>query len=87
MAIGISAFTDLDSFNKTAGDIMRGLRASAIAPGQSRIYTAGEKEHLAWQERKTRGIPVNAALQQQMVQMRNELKLTKYHFPFEYMSL
>lgn len=83
MAIDISAFTELDSFKKTAGDIMRSLRASTVAPGQSKIYTAGEKEYLAWQERKTRGIPVNPVLQQQMLQMRDELNLSKYHFPFE----
>jgi L-2-hydroxycarboxylate dehydrogenase (NAD+) len=83
MAIDISAFTSLDNFKKTAGDIMRSLRSSRKAPGQSRIYTAGEKEYLAWQERKTKGIPLNSMLQQQMLQMRDELKLTAYRFPFE----
>jgi LDH2 family malate/lactate/ureidoglycolate dehydrogenase len=62
---------------------MRQLRASAKAPGQTKIYTAGEKEYLAWQERKNRGIPLNPVLQQQILLMRNQLGLSQYHFPFE----
>jgi hypothetical protein len=46
-----------ESFKKTAGDILRALRASALAPGAERIYTAGEKEYLAWLERKEKGVP------------------------------
>jgi LDH2 family malate/lactate/ureidoglycolate dehydrogenase len=83
IAIKVEAFTALPQFQKTSGDILRALRASEKAPGQSRIYTAGEKEHLAWQERKSRGIPLNFALQQQMIQMRDELGLSQYQFAFE----
>ncbi|NLW91076.1 MAG: Ldh family oxidoreductase [Syntrophomonadaceae bacterium] len=83
IAIDISAFNDLDSFKKSAGDIMRLLRASERAPGAERIYTAGEKEYLAWLERKEKGIPINEVLQNEMIQMRNELGLWHHHFPFE----
>jgi len=83
IAIDIAAFTDVDAFKKTTGDILRALRASQKAPGQDRIYTCGEKEHLAWLERKDRGVPVNPALQEQIVTMRDELGLTQYSFPFE----
>jgi LDH2 family malate/lactate/ureidoglycolate dehydrogenase len=82
IAINISHFTDLESFKKTAGNILRTIRASKKMPGQSRIYTAGEKEHLAWLERKERGIPLNRKLQKQMLDMQNELGLTGYSFPF-----
>ena len=41
---------------------MRALRSSEKAPGKDRIYTAGEKEHLAWLERKDKGAPVNPNL-------------------------
>ena len=44
MAINIEAFTELDEFKKTTGDILRELRSSSKAPGQDRIFTAGEKE-------------------------------------------
>ena len=83
IAINISAFTDLNSFKKIAGNILRDLRASKKAPRASRIYTAGEKEHLAWLERKDKGAPINQNLQQQILTLKKELGLNKYKFPFE----
>ena len=74
---------EVDDFKKTTGDILRQLRESQKVPGAERIYTCGEKEHLAGIEREGKGVPVNAALQEQMITMRNELNLTKYHFPFD----
>jgi L-2-hydroxycarboxylate dehydrogenase (NAD+) len=82
LAIDIECFTDLEAFRKTTGDILRALRASAKAPGQERIYTCGEKEYLAWQERREKGAPVDAAVQKELLAMRDELGLP-YHFPFE----
>ncbi len=82
MVYDISAFTDLDDFKKTTGDILRALRASKKIKGHDRIYTAGEKEHLAWLERKDKGVPLNESLQQEMIQMRGELGLDT-RFPFE----
>ncbi len=83
IAVDISAFTDPEDFKETTGDILRSLRASKKAPGHNRIYTAGEKEHLAWLERKDRGVPVGKVLQQEMIAMRDQMNLSKYHFPFE----
>ena len=82
MVYDISAFTDLDDFKKTTGDILRALRASKKIKGHDRIYTAGEKEHLAWLDRKDKGVPLNESLQLEMVQMRDELGLDT-RFPFE----
>jgi len=82
MAMDISAFTDIGSFKKTSGDILRSLRASKKMPGAERIYTAGEKEHLAWLERKDKGVPVNKSLQEEMKKMIGELGLTGYDLPF-----
>ncbi len=82
IAIDISAFIDLDSFKKTTGDILRALRNSKRAPYADRIYTAGEKEYLAWLERKDKGVPVNPALQEEMAVMIRELDLTGYDFSF-----
>jgi len=62
IAIDISAFTEVDDFKKTAGNILRELRASKKMPGQSRIYTAGEKEHDVWMHRKDKGVPFNEKL-------------------------
>ncbi len=83
IAVDIAAFTELASFKKRTGEILRELRASRKAPGQDRIYTAGEKEHLAWLERKEKGVPVGIKLQEEMVSMRDELGLTGYRFSFE----
>lgn len=83
MAVNISEFAELEDFKKTAGDICRDLRASKKAPGSERIYTAGEKEYLAWLYRKDKGVPVNEALQKDMITLKKELGLTQYILPFE----
>ncbi len=75
-------FMGLDVFKKTAGDICRGLRASTKAPGAERIYTAGEKEHLAWLDRQNKGVPVGESIQKEFIALRDEFKL-EYHFSFE----
>ena len=82
IAINISSFIESDSFKKISGDIVRSLRASKKMPGAERIYTAGEKEHIAWLERKDKGVPVNRRLQEEMKVMIDELDLTGYDFPF-----
>ena len=76
-------FMGLDTFKKTAGDICRGLRASNKAPGEERIYTAGEKEYLAWLDRKDKGVPVGESIQKELIELRDECGLTQYKFPFE----
>jgi len=83
IAMNIEAFTELDAFKRTTGDILRELRASAKAPGEERIFTSGEKEHDAWLYRQDKGVPVGNVLQKQMIEMRDELGLTQYRFPFE----
>lgn len=83
LAVDTNAFSGEDVFRKTAGDICRALRASRKAPGQSRIYTAGEKEWEIWQQRKGTGVPVTAPVQRELCAVRDELGLTRYRFPFE----
>lgn len=75
-------FMGLNTFQKTAGDICRGLRASEKAPGAERIYTAGEKEWLAWQDRRDKGVPVSESIQREFIALRDELQL-QYRFAFE----
>ncbi|MCX6992419.1 MAG: Ldh family oxidoreductase [Kiritimatiellaeota bacterium] len=82
MAIDIAAFTELADFKKTTGNILRALRASRKMPGAKRIYTAGEKEYLVWQERKDKGAPLNAELQKEIRQMIAELDLKETPFSF-----
>ena len=75
-------FMGEETFRHTTGDILRALRGSTKAPGAERIYTAGEKEYLAWQERKPLGVPVGEAIQKEFIQLRDECGLD-YKFPFE----
>jgi LDH2 family malate/lactate/ureidoglycolate dehydrogenase len=80
IAIDIGAFVEVDRFKKTTGDILRELRASAKAPGQERIYTAGEKEYLAWLERKEMGVPLNDSLKKTIKELIKEYGLDSYQF-------
>ena len=82
MAIDISHFIEIESFKRTTGNILRELRNSMKAPGESRIYTAGEKEYEAWLDRKNRGVPVGEVLQKEMKELQRELNLQQYNFPF-----
>ncbi len=82
IVIDPEAFMGLEAFKKTTGDILRELRNSKKAPGQERIYTAGEKEYLVWLERKDKGVPISESVQKEMIQIRDELQLP-YTFPFE----
>ena len=83
IAIDTEAFMGAERFKKTAGDILRRLRASKKAPGQERIFTAGEKEYEIWQFRKDKGVPMGEALQKEFIKMRDDLGLTQFTFPFE----
>ena len=82
IVIDPEAFCGLATFKKIAGDILRELRASEKAPGQSRIYTAGEKEHDVWLIRKDKGVPVGEAVQKEFIAIRDKKNLP-YQFPFE----
>lgn len=75
IAIDTEAFMGSESFRKTTGDILRALRASKKAPGQERIYTAGEKEYLAWLERKDKGLPLTKASQNDIKEVNKKLNL------------
>ena len=50
IAIDTEAFMGLETFKKISGDILRELRNSKKAPGEDKIYTAGEKEYIIWQK-------------------------------------
>jgi L-2-hydroxycarboxylate dehydrogenase (NAD+) len=78
IVIDISAFTDPVDFKKTTGDILRELRASRKMPGQSRIYTAGEKEYDTWIERKDKGVPFNKELLEEFRVLCNSYSLKEY---------
>jgi LDH2 family malate/lactate/ureidoglycolate dehydrogenase len=82
IAIDIEAFIELEEFKKTSGSILRELRSARKAPGEPRIYTAGEKEYYNSLERREKGIPITPSVQDELVAIRDEQKLDTV-FPFE----
>lgn len=81
IAIDTEAFMGLDTFKKISGDILRGLRNSTLAPGEDKIYTAGEKEYLAWLDRKDKGIPLNEGIIKDLKEVKELLNIgTKLPF-------
>jgi len=83
IAIDIASFIEPDIFKKNTGEILRQLRNSRKAPGQKRIYTAGEKEYLAWLERKYKGVPLNDVMQNIIKKIRDQYELSQYKFSFD----
>ncbi len=82
LAINIKNFIPLERFKTISGIIMRTLRSSKKLPGKKRIYTAGEKEYITQVKRKNMGIPINESIQKDIKQIKKELHLDNYHFPF-----
>lgn len=63
IAINPDFFLGKEAFRRVAGNILRALRASRKAPGEERIYTAGELEWEARGFRMKYGCPVPPSLQ------------------------
>ncbi len=82
IAINIESFVPLAVFKAITGGIMREIRSSKKAPGQDRIYLAGEKEFDMIKKRTKEGIPINNSLQTIMKGLIKDLKLGTYNFPF-----
>lgn len=80
--VDTNAFMGEEEFRRIAGEICRNLRASKKAPGEERIYTAGEKEYEMWLFRKDRGVPVGEAVQKDLLAVRDALGLDR-RFSFE----
>jgi L-2-hydroxycarboxylate dehydrogenase (NAD+) len=78
IVIDISAFTDPEDFKKTTGDILRELRASKKMPGQTRIFTAGEKEYYTWLERKDKGVLFNDELMEEFLGLCKAYDIKEY---------
>ena len=82
IAIDTDHFMGEEICRKKTGDILRSMRASKKAPGEKRIYTAGEKEYEIWLQRKDSGVPINESVQAEMNKVRDDLGLD-YKFPWE----
>ena len=81
IAIDTEHFLGEEACRKNAGDIIREVRSVKRAPGEDRIYTAGEKEYEVRLARHA-GVPINESVQKEFIAVRDELGLN-YKFPFE----
>ncbi len=82
LAIDIEHFVPLDVFRRITGQIMRELQNGRRAPGQERIYVAGEKEYEREKVVRERGVPVNQNLRRELQVMRDELSIPGYEAYF-----
>jgi L-2-hydroxycarboxylate dehydrogenase (NAD+) len=82
LAINIEYFLPLDSFRKTTGSIVRELRASKKAPGEEKIYTAGEKAFHNAAKLQDLGVEIPPGLQKNLNALRAELNLTGHDLGF-----
>ncbi len=73
LAIDIGHYISLELSRQITGGIMRALHASRKAPGEERIYVAGEKEHESEEIVRRQGVPVNHNLRRELQAMRDEL--------------
>jgi len=75
IAINTENFMGADEFRKIAGSILRELRNAKKAPGEDKIYTAGEKEYIAWQENKDKGVKVDKSLINELLEVKKKLNI------------
>jgi L-2-hydroxycarboxylate dehydrogenase (NAD+) len=82
LAIDIEHFIPLADFKQVTGNMMRELRSSPRAPGQPRIYTAGEKEYHNTQRVQAEGVEITPGVQKALQALRQELRLTGHELGF-----
>jgi LDH2 family malate/lactate/ureidoglycolate dehydrogenase len=82
LAIDIEHFIPLATSRHITGQILRALQASRRAPGEERIYVAGEKEYEMEMRRRAEGIPINRNLRRELQTMRDELAIEGYEAYF-----
>jgi L-2-hydroxycarboxylate dehydrogenase (NAD+) len=82
LALDVVHFLPLEVSKQITGQIIRELQNSRKAPGQERIYVAGEKEHEQQEQVRERGIPVNRNLRRDLQTVRDELGIAGYEAYF-----
>jgi len=76
LAIDIEHFLPLEVSKRITGQIMRALQNAQTAPGEERIFVAGEKEYEKEKLIRERGIPLNFNLRQDLRTVRDELSIS-----------
>src|SRR5206468_1519443 len=76
-AINVAAFGDLDEFKASVDTLIGDLHGSSRMPGVDRILVPGERSHETRENRRRHGIPIAPALQRNLDQLADELKIAK----------
>jgi len=66
IALDIKAFTDVDRFKSDIDDVWEQMKSSALLPGHDEIRLPGERLAAITEQRRSNGIPIAAALHQQL---------------------
>jgi LDH2 family malate/lactate/ureidoglycolate dehydrogenase len=82
LAFDVEHFIPLETFKKITGNMMRELRESPVAPGEERIYTAGEKEYYSTQRVASEGVEITPGVQKGLQELKAELNLSKIDLGF-----
>lgn len=82
LAIDVEHFVPLPAFRRIVGNMIRELHAAEKAPGEERVYVAGEKEYEKEKEIQEKGVPVNDNLRQDLQFMRDTLDVQGYETYF-----
>jgi L-2-hydroxycarboxylate dehydrogenase (NAD+) len=82
LAMDIGHFIPLEVAKQITGGIMRALQEAHRAPGQDRIYVAGEKEYEKEKTVRAQGIPINQKLRLELQTMRDELGIPGFEAYF-----
>jgi LDH2 family malate/lactate/ureidoglycolate dehydrogenase len=83
LAIDVEHFIPLADFKKITGNMMRELRSSPLAPGQERIYTAGEKEYYNTQKVMAEGVEITPGVQKALRSLQEEFNLDGHILGFQ----
>lgn len=75
LAIDVEHFVPLADFKRITGNVMRELRSCPKAPGQARIYTAGEKEYYTAVRVQAEGVEITPGVHKALQALRLELGL------------
>ncbi len=82
VAINPAAFGDAEAIKKHFSEYLESLRNAPRAEGAEQIYTHGQKEVLAQEDRRKNGIPVNDGTMVELLDLCNYLKLDfEKYFP------
>lgn len=76
-AISIDALRDAQEFKRDMDRELRTFKSSAPAPGQTRVYVAGEPEHEFTERYRREGVPINERVWEVLDAMAERLNIDK----------